>query len=50
MVRHTALIPRIEETWLDPDAQDSSAWQAHLDINAVMLALSLVAERIPSPA
>ena len=50
MVRHTALIGRIEETWLDPDAQGTSAWQAHLDINAVMLALSLVAERVPSPA
>ena len=28
----------------------ADAWQAHLDINAVMLALSLVAERVPSPA
>ena len=50
MVRHTALIGRIEETWLDPDAQETSAWHAHLDINAVMLALSLVGERVPSPA
>ena len=49
-VRHAALIPAIEETWLDPEAQSTSAWQAHLDINAVMLALSLVAERVPSPA
>jgi hypothetical protein len=49
MVPHTSLIARIEETWLDPDAQETSAWQAHLDINAVMLALSLVSSVVPVP-
>jgi hypothetical protein len=49
MMPHTSIVARVEETWLDPDAQETSAWQAHLDINAVMLALSLVSSATPVP-
>ncbi|HEV8632081.1 MAG TPA: hypothetical protein VGV61_17330 [Thermoanaerobaculia bacterium] len=35
------LAGRIEAAWIDPAARHSPAWQAHRDINSVMLATSL---------
>ena len=36
------LAGHIEEFWLEPEHQAACVWQAHVDINAVMLATSLV--------
>ena len=36
------LAGRIEAFWLRPEHQESSSWIAHLDIDAVMLATSLL--------
>lgn len=36
------LARRVEETWLDPAARELESWTGHRDINAVMLATSLV--------
>lgn len=41
--RHRSLADRLEAAWLDPAAQASRSWNEHLDIDAVMLAASLVA-------
>lgn len=41
--RHRFLADRIEAAWLGPAAQSSRTWNDHLDIDAVMLAASLVA-------
>lgn len=40
--RHTSLIDRIEGFWLEPKSRSSRTWKEHLDINAVMLATSLL--------
>jgi len=36
------LAEAVEAFWLDPMNQDAESWRAHLDINAVMLATSLM--------
>ena len=36
------LAPAVETFWLDPANQAAETWRAHLDINAVMLATSLM--------
>ena len=41
LARYESVRNLIEEFWLDPLNQDSPSWQAHLDINSVMLATSL---------
>lgn len=40
--RFRPLADRLEAAWLDPAAEASGRWNEHLDINAVMLAASLV--------
>jgi hypothetical protein len=40
--RFTPLIERIQRFWLDPTNRRARSWTEHLDINAVMLATSLV--------
>jgi hypothetical protein len=40
--RHAALAADINACWREPAAQRSATWRAHEDINAVMLATSLV--------
>jgi hypothetical protein len=42
--RFAPLIEQFEQSWLAPAAQSSTTWTAHLDINSVMLATSLVPE------
>jgi hypothetical protein len=44
LLDYVPLIRRIEDFWLDPKNQRSETWTAHTDINAVMLATSLVPE------
>jgi hypothetical protein len=41
---HAGLAASIESFWLDPANQWAPSWSAHLDINEVMLATSLVPE------
>ncbi|MEQ8859686.1 MAG: hypothetical protein RIC56_13660 [Pseudomonadales bacterium] len=40
--RHAPLVETIERFWLDPEHRHAATWQAHEDINTVMLATSLV--------
>jgi hypothetical protein len=40
--QYTPLAAAIEKFWRDPDYQAERSWQDHLDINAVMLATSLL--------
>jgi hypothetical protein len=40
--QYTPLAATIEKFWRDPDNQAERSWQDHLDINAVMLATSLL--------
>jgi hypothetical protein len=42
LVRHTPLRQQVAEFWLDPAHQAATTWTEHEDINAVMLAASLV--------
>lgn len=42
LVRYAPLASAITDAWRDPAAQAESTWQAHEDINAVMLATSLM--------
>ena len=42
--RHDGLVETIEGCWLDPAHRADANWQAHEDINAVMLATSLAPE------
>ncbi|MDH4106767.1 MAG: hypothetical protein OEW35_00475 [Gammaproteobacteria bacterium] len=42
LVRHVALAERIERFWREPRHQQSHTWRDHEDINAVMLATSLL--------
>ncbi len=42
LLRHAPLRDRIESFWLDPGHQASGGWREHEDINAVMLATSLL--------
>lgn len=42
LARHAPLAARIESGWLDPAHRETAAWQAHRDINEVMLATSLL--------
>jgi hypothetical protein len=42
MARFAPMAERIESLWLTEEAQSSTAWEAHLDINSAMLATSLV--------
>jgi hypothetical protein len=46
---HLPLAEWIDETWSDPDSRSGSTWVAHLDINAVMLATSLVPDGYLGP-
>ncbi|MGD8831095.1 MAG: hypothetical protein PVF57_10875 [Pseudomonadales bacterium] len=39
--RYAPLAERIERFWLEPDRQHARSWEAHRDINSVMLATSL---------
>jgi hypothetical protein len=41
---HVPLAGELERFWLDPASQAAHSWRAHQDINAVMLATSLVPE------
>lgn len=41
IARHRPLASRIDDCWSDPDRRRSRIWNAHGDINAVMLATSL---------
>ncbi len=41
ILQRTPLARAIEGTWADPDARRTRAWQAHPDIDGVMLATSL---------
>jgi hypothetical protein len=43
--RHALLRDRIERFWADPSNQDASTWREHLDINAVMLATSMLPDQ-----
>ena len=42
LARHRFLAEQIEEFWLRPDNRDATSWRQHADINAVMLATSLM--------
>ncbi len=42
LLRHVALRERTEAFWLHPASQATDAWKEHEDINAVMLATSLL--------
>jgi hypothetical protein len=42
-----ALAPQLERFWLDPRQQATASWQAHRDINEVMLATCLIATLSP---
>jgi hypothetical protein len=42
IMRHASLGSEIESFWLVPEHQESETWGAHLDINEVMLATSLM--------
>ena len=43
IARHTAaLAAGIEDYWLEPEHQAARSWRAHLDIDAIMLATSLL--------
>ena len=42
LARHAALAARIESDWLDPAHREAASWQAHRDINEVMLATCLI--------
>ncbi len=42
LLRHAPLRERIEAFWLEPANQRSESWREHEDINAVMLATSLL--------
>lgn len=44
LVRHASLGSEIESFWLTPEHRESETWAAHLDINEVMLATSLMPE------
>jgi N-acylglucosamine 2-epimerase (GlcNAc 2-epimerase) len=44
LARFAPLVERIEGSWVAPAARTNAAWTAHLDINSVMLATSLVPE------
>lgn len=46
--RHFALKEETEDFWLNPGSQGSITWTSHLDINAVSLAASLIAEFEPT--
>ena len=42
--RHASLADKIQEYWLNPKNQEVYSWQAHRNINMVMLATSLIPE------
>jgi hypothetical protein len=42
ILRHASLASEIESFWLVPEHRESETWAAHLDINEVMLATSLM--------
>ncbi len=42
LARHHFLAQKIEEFWLQPHNRDAASWREHADINAVMLATSLM--------
>jgi hypothetical protein len=44
LVHHIPLAEEIVAFWRDPGRQESEAWRAHQDINAVMLATCLTPE------
>jgi hypothetical protein len=41
---YVSLASSIESFWLQPEARQARTWSAHLDINEVMLATSLIPE------
>jgi hypothetical protein len=45
--KYVPLAKNIEDFWTAPEAQKASTWTEHLDINAVSLAASLVAQNAP---
>ena len=45
--RYTSLADEIEQFWMTPENQNSTTWQGHLDINAITLASSLLANNYP---
>ncbi|MGH7241883.1 MAG: hypothetical protein ACREJD_00505 [Phycisphaerales bacterium] len=49
VARFAPLADTIENFWLSADAQESATWEAHLDINSVMLAASLVPDALVMP-
>jgi hypothetical protein len=48
LARFLPLVDRIERAWLDPSAQESDAWRAHIDIHEAMLAACLLPEVVLS--
>lgn len=49
ILEHLGLRDDIERCWLDPNSQDTPTWRSHEDINAVMLAASLVPDACAAP-
>jgi len=41
LTRYLPLCEGIEKFWLDPASRENATWQAHREINMVMLATSL---------
>ncbi len=46
---HLGMRDEIERCWIDPSAQSTPAWRSHEDINAAMLAASLVPDAFVTP-
>lgn len=46
--KYVPLAHEIESFWSDPENQQATSWQAHADINAIMLSASMLATEYPA--